>query len=291
MSNIPKHSCVVGLCVKNNAVGLPKVFENLSKFELLFDKFLILAYYDKSKDNSLELLILLSKKYNLHCKIINANCIIPDSKNRTVNIANARNYILKYIYNYGDDFDLFAMMDSNAYSCQGDIKLDVIEKYLKDEELYNGWDGLSFARNPYYDTWAYSDDVFQLGCWTYPKDVSSNEYTKILTYMDHINERIKNTLHNPSNKGKLIPVDSAFCGFAIYKKEVFRDCSYEGITTLNYMNKELLIKNLNTYKLDITNGIKIQQDCEHRQFHMMAKQKNGARIMVACDQAFEEYER
>ena len=53
MSN-NEHSCIVGLCVKNNAKGLPKVFENMSNLKTLFDKFLVVVYYDESKDNSLD---------------------------------------------------------------------------------------------------------------------------------------------------------------------------------------------------------------------------------------------
>ena len=284
MSN--NHSCIVGLCVKNNAQGLPKVFDNMSRLKSLFDKFMVVAYYDKSEDNSLDLIIELAEKFNLKCVVINAECENPVYNSRTVNIANARNQILRYIYNHGEEFDLFAMMDSNNYSCQGNIHLDIVSKYLNNEEYYNNWDMLSFARKPYYDTWAYSDDVFQLGCWFYPRVSSSSEYITALKYMDHINERIKNTIHNPNNKGKLIPVDSAFCGFALYKKKAFRGCRYEGLFTLKYMNKELLKKNFETYKIDKSRAFVNKEDCEHRQFHMMAKQKNGARIMVACDQAF-----
>lgn len=291
MSNPSKHSCVVGLCIKNNAVGLPKVFENLSKFRTLFDKFMVVAYYDKSDDNSLVILNSLCDKYNIGLVLINKNGKGPVTKTRTFNIANARNNILNFINKNCDEFDLFAMMDSNDYSCQGDIRLDVIEKYLKDEELYNGWDGLSFAREPYYDYWAFSGGIFQISCWCYP--YARYNHTKGLVcsaedFQEDMRKYIYETYFTPENKGKLVPVDSAFCGFAIYKKEAFKGCSYSGRFTMMYNDKELLKQNIQKYRPPINVR---PDDCEHRFFHLQAKKENGAKIMVACDQAFEKYDR
>jgi hypothetical protein len=283
MSN-NEHSCIVGLCVKNNAKGLPKVFENMSNLKTLFDKFLVVVYYDESKDNSLDLLIELSVNYGLDYVIINEECEMPTYNSRIANISKARNYIINYIYHFGQEYDMFVMMDSNDYSCQGNIKLNVINKYLNKPE-YDKWDSVSFARNPYYDVNAYSDDVFQIGCMFYPKE-TSKQFTTALQYRKAINERIRNTIFSPSNRGKLIPVDSAFCGFALYKKEAFRGCRYDGMFSFKYINKELLQKNMETYKIDKSRGFINKEDSEHRQFHLMAKHNNGAKIMIACEQAF-----
>ena len=51
-----KAKCASGLCVKNNAVGLPKVFDNISKIRMLFEECSVIAYYDASSDDSLSLL-------------------------------------------------------------------------------------------------------------------------------------------------------------------------------------------------------------------------------------------
>lgn len=290
-----KSNCVIGLCVKNNKKGLPKVFDNISKLCQLFDKLIIVVYYDESNDNSFDLLRILTQKYELKTVILNANCKVRTTGPRTVDIARARNGILKYIYSQCSEYEMFIMMDSNHYSCVGDIKPDVLEKYLNNEQKYNEWDALSFLRKPYYDFWAYSDGVFQLGCWTYPQ--ISEEKAKELNiynvemYQKEMAKYMKKTIEAEENKGKLVEVDSAFCGFALYKKSAFKDCYYNGLFTTEYMDKVLLEKNLELYKLpgEITK-IKNMPDCEHRFFHMMAKKVNNAKIMVACEPVFEPYQ-
>ena len=280
-----KHSLALGLCVKNNAIGLPKCFENISKLRTLFDKFMIVIYYDNSNDNSLKICIDLTKKYDLKTVVINANCKNPTLPNaRTVNIANARNNIVNYLnMDENSDYKLFGMMDTNNYSCQGDIKIDVIEKYLNDETMFDEWDSLSFARKPYYDLWAYSSDIFQIGCWSYPRFNDGYSCT-VYKYMDDMKNHINKTLLAEENKGKLLPVDSAFCGFGLYKKDKFKNCIYNGNYNVSYIDKTIIKKNLEKYPLK--NIMSNNGDCEHRYFHMMAKRLNNAKIMVACDQAF-----
>lgn len=286
---IQKHNFALGLCVKDNAVGLPKCFKNISKLRTLFDKFMIVIYYDNSKDNSLELCLELTKKYDLKTNIINENCKNQTLLNaRTINIANARNHIVKYINSdEHSDYKLFGMMDTNNYSCQGDIKLDVIEKYLNDKTMFDKWDSLSFARKPYYDKWAYSSDIFQIGCWSYPR-LNDGYSCTAYKYMEDMGDHINKTLLAEENKGKLLPVDSAFCGFAFYKKDKFKNCIYNGYYNLNYIDKTMMKYNLQKYPLK--NIITNMGDCEHRQFHMMGKRLNNANIMVACDQAFTHFE-
>lgn len=279
-----KHSCAIGLCVRNNAYGLPKVFENISKIRPLFKTCIVVSYYDMSNDRSLELLHYLSVNYGIELIVLNADCTGEVSEKRTVNIARARNAIVKYV-NTSErckEFELFAMMDSNHYSCQGNIMPDVIKKYLS-TGMYNQWDSLSFARKPYYDLWAYSDGVFQIGCWCYPRQARSVYETTVYQFQYAIKNHLDNTIFAEKNRGKLVEVDSAFCGFAFYKKASFANCVYNGGWSTTYMDRELLTKNLVTFKL-LHNGQ--TDDCEHRHFHMQAKKLNGAKIMIACEQAF-----
>ena len=78
------------------------------------------------------------------------------------------------------------------------------------------------------------------------------------------------------NQGKydydLIPVHSAFNGFAIYKTSMFLNCSYSSMIHINLFPKHLI-------RCKIVNDFK--NDCEHRKFHLEAIKKNGARIMVS----------
>lgn len=286
-----KHNCAFGLCVKNNEKGLPKVFENLSKMRELFDETVVVVYYDESRDNSFELIKFLANKYNLKTVVLNANNSVKPIGRRTFDIARARNAIVEIVNKKLLDFEMFLMMDSNDYSCQGDIIVDVIRKYLYDEEYCDKWDALSFARNTYYDLWAYSDDIFQIGCWTYQRFSNTNVCT-VFKYQDAMKQRLNETIFKEENKGKLVEVDSAFCGLAFYKKKAFENCYYNGQWTTKYMNKEFLKKNLELFVPPFnveTMEKQVVEDCEHRHFHMMAKHLNNAKIMIACDQAFTTY--
>ena len=290
-SAIPK--CVIGLCVKNNSAGLPKVFDNIHRLRKLFSGCSVIAYYDRSNDSSLELLRMLGSYYAIDLHILNEESKGPVARTRTVNIANARNNILREIYTNElfSEYELFAMMDSNDYSCQGTINTDVVGKYLNRSHttsgnaLYDMWDSLSFARVPYYDLWAYSDGKFQIGCWCYPRMVRKQGETTCFQFQDAIRQHLDTTIFSSENAGKLVEVDSAFCGFAFYKKSVFSGCYYNGLWSTTYMDKELLRENLEQFPLWRNNQ---RDDCEHRHFHMMAKRLKCARIMIACDQAFTE---
>jgi hypothetical protein len=284
-----KHSIIVGLCVKNNENGLPKVFENISKMRQIFEKTFVVIYYDHSEDNSLELLKSLCEKYKLQNIIINEDNEYCTSNIRIRNISNARNSILHFINNEeNNDYDLFCMMDCSSHSCQGNINIKLLNNCVNKKIVYNRWDCLSFARKPYYDLASYSDNIFQIGYRCYPKTVTSKEFTTSHEYKVNMIRRINNTIFLPENKGKLIKVDSAFCGFALYKKEKFKGCSYNGLLSLSFMDKELLKKNITTFKIQkINNGIINPEDSEHKHFHMMAKKRNNARIMVACADIFD----
>lgn len=287
-NNNEKLSCAVGLCVKNNSVGLPKVFDNIRRLRNIFTECSVIAYYDRSTDNSLDLLKVLSSHYRISTLILNDDASGPVARKRTVNIANARNSILREFYFNPQfaNYELFAMMDSNNYSCQGDIYVDVINKYLNTQNgMYDRWDSLSFARKPYYDLWAYSAGPFQIGCWCYPRLPRKRNEITCYQFQDAMREHVDATIFAPENAGNLVEVDSAFCGFALYKKESFRGCFYNGGWSTTYMDKDKACQNLAMYRLVRNNQT---DDCEHRHFHMMAKKMRGARIMVACDQAFSE---
>lgn len=278
---VVKKSCVFGLCVKNNSVGLPKVFENISKICYLFDKVQIVAYYDPSPVNTIPLLRELSDKYKLPLEILNETCNAPISRIRTINIARARNGIIQWLRSeQGKDYELFAFMDSNDYSCQGNIRPNTLEKYLN-EELFNKWDSLSFIRLPYYDLWAFSNAEFQIGLWSYPDFGSITPCSK---YHEDMVKHIENEFLEKEKRGQIIPVDSAFCGFAIYKKSKYINCSYCGIINLINCDKTKLNANLKAYPLK---RIRYNLECEHRPFHMMATRQNNAQMYMACDFLFD----
>ncbi len=80
--------CICGP-VKNCGVYLQKVLENMAKIGSLFDNYQIIIYYDKSSDNTLDIL----KKYQeKNTKIIFYVNQKPVSPFRTHNLGIARNF-------------------------------------------------------------------------------------------------------------------------------------------------------------------------------------------------------
>ena len=189
-------NCCICLCVYNNEEGLPRVLNNITKLNEIFNT-KILVFYDHSIDKSLYLLNNYNKHYNNMEIIVNNN---KKSTIRTENIALARNTLLQLIREKYNKYEYFIMMDSNEYSCVGNINIDTIKETL----LINNWDCISFDREAgYYDTWALSFEpyiysFFHFNNWQHVVSMMRNDFTILL--------------NNYKNKksDELIPVYSAF---------------------------------------------------------------------------------
>ncbi len=94
-------------------------------------------------------------------------------------------------------------------------------------------------------------------------------------------------LLNNANKGELIPCASAFNGFAIYRTDKFMNCRYSGLITFSLLPQHLITQNLALFKGKF-NHSQIE-DCEHRYFHLMAINKNQARIRISPEIIFPKY--
>lgn len=283
------NNCVIGLCVFNNEPGLPSVLSNILKISKskLFNKLTIVAFYDASTDKSyailesfknrhsisnsktnpplyetIETIIISNNTNNFRMSFGNANRVID--KSRTMRIANARNEILNYmrlLKKQGEVNEYFIMMDSNEYACVGNINIDTLRNAL---QRSNEWDSISFDREAgYYDYWALSFD---------PHIYS---FYHVQNKNDTLNNMVADfaiKLNKARESCDLISVYSAFNGFAIYKSNMFLNCSYSSFIDIRLFPKELLpSKLLNHFK----------NDCEHRKFHLEAMKKNGAKIMVS----------
>lgn len=275
------NNCVIGLCVYNNEPGLPSVLSNIMKIyeSKLFDKITVVAYYDMSADKSysilelfksscsnslsskIETVIISNKKTQLRMSFGHTRVM---DKYRTMRIANARNQILNYIriaQTQGKINKYFIMMDSNEYACVGKINIDTLRDAL---ERSNEWDSISFDRQAgYYDYWAlsFNPHIYSFFHMQNRKEVQNS---MVVDFARKLNE-------SRSSKD-LIPVYSAYNGFAVYKTQMFLNCSYSSLIDLRLFPKEMLpSKILNHF----------ENDCEHRKFHLEAIKKNGARIMVS----------
>jgi hypothetical protein len=227
-----KISIAIGLCVYNNEFGLKYVFKNIEslKNSYIFEKINVIIFYDKSFDKSLEIiesyLNILDIKIMMNQKIIDP-CFKVD------NICTARNYILEFIRQNYTDYEYFIMMDSNNYSCIGNIRIDELKNILKKSDE---WDAISFDRIAgYYDWWALSFDPFIYSIYHF------ENYGPVL---DKMKDEFLKILNNSKKENKLIQVYSAFNGFAIYKTNKFINCSYNTVIDFNYLPYEIFEKEL-----------------------------------------------
>ena len=279
------NNCVIGLCVYNNERGLPSVLSNIVKLSesKLFHKITIVAFYDSSSDKShsilesfknqhsksvfsselIETVIISNHKKEIRMSFGNASRVLD--KSRTTRIAAARNEILNYIRRSlqlrGIYNKYLIMIDSNEYACVGQMNIDTLRSAL---ERSDEWDGISFDREAgYYDYWALSFDP-HIYSFYHVQNKNETLQSMVTSFATKLNAAL--------DSHTLIPVYSAFNGFAVYKTSMFLNCSYSSMIHIHLFPKQLIpAKILNNFK----------NDCEHRKFHLEAIKKNGARIVVS----------
>lgn len=284
--NMENNNCVIGLCVYNNEPGLPSVLSNIIKMSKsnLFEKITVVAFYDSSSDKSYSIMeqfksqcstsnciemVIITNKSNasrqMRMDFGGVNRVLD--KNRTARIAIARNGILKYIrvqQTSGVYNKYFIMMDSNEYACVGQINIETLRSTLHRSDH---WDSISFDREAgYYDYWALSFDPY-----IYSFYHVENRNETLSNMVASFATKLKNA-KNVDGQYDLIPVYSSYNGFAIYKTDMFLNCSYSSEININLFPKQLLPSK-------ISNNFK--NDCEHRKFHLEAIKKNNARIVVS----------
>ena len=272
--------CICGP-VKNCGPYLLKVLENMEKIGSVFEDYQIIIYYDKSNDNTLDIL----KEYqNNNPKMIfyiNQNLV---SQFRTHNIAIARNFCLNYVKQNKNKYPFFIMMDCDEVNCK-EVNTDILKKYL----YQNNWDGLSFNTDPkYYDIWGLS---------IYPFCFSYNHFENNVKYYNIIQNWIDELLKKAALENKLLECISSFNGFSIYKTNKFLNTYYDGRIRLDLIPKT----NLEAHKKVTRSKLVFKQyfkpdgkinvdgryeDCEHRAFHIQAIQKSGARILISPEVLF-----
>jgi hypothetical protein len=272
--------CICGP-VKNCASYLPKVLDNMEKIGSLFDDYKIVIYYDESKDNSLDILKEYQKRNPKMLFYVNKNLTSPF---RTHNIAVARNFCLNYVKENKEKYPFFIMMDCDDVNCK-EVNIDILEKYL----YRNDWDGLSFNTDPkYYDIWGVS---------IYPFCFSYNHFEKNVQYYYIIQNFVDALLKKAKQENKLLECISSFNGFSLYRTSKFLNTYYDGRVRIDLVPKANMDahKNVTKSKLVFKQYFKPDgsvnvdgkyEDCEHRAFHIQARQNSGARIMISPDIIF-----
>lgn len=253
-------------CIKNNAKTLMDVFQNIDMLTTLFANYKIVIAYDNSNDGTLEILIEMSKKYNIVVLQGDYNM----SHVRVVNITNARNTIMNYLRTQ-PKFQYIIMMDLDEVSSYN-MNLNVIEKVIDQ----NDWDAISFYSMNYYDYYALSIHpyVYNYQCWGNSTQADmAYVIQQMKTYLSKKMSLIKNT--------DLLECRSAFNGFAIYRYDCFincnYDCSYEGM--MKYITETELQEN--SHSLLLKFNLFNKYSCEHCYFHAMATANNNAKIRIS----------
>jgi hypothetical protein len=280
-----KTSCVICLCARDVEPYLDNIFINLQKLNTLFYKTQVIFFYDTSNDNTLDTL----RRYqdtldNIHI-IENKE---PLLEYRTHRISNGRNRLLDYMNTNFNDYEYFIMMDCDDV-CSNPIKTDVLAEYLD----RNDWDSLSFNRKgittttgytDYYDIWALQYEPFY---WDY---LGYGPLSNKILYI------MKKDIIQKLNKlddDELFTCISAFNGFAIYRKDKFKNIRYNGVRKNEISNdeyyklKEYFKKvGLNNIKLYNKTPENSPETCEHIDFHKDAIQYNNAKIKISKKNIF-----
>jgi len=266
--------CICGP-VKNCGPYILKVLENMEKIGSIFDDYKILIYYDKSSDNTLELLKSYQNKNPKMMFYVNKNKMSPF---RTHNLAIARNFCLEFVKKNREKYPFFIMMDCDDVNCK-ELNINSLKKYLH----RNDWDGLSFNTSPkYYDIWGLS---------IYPFCFSYNHFENNVKNYNIIQNFVDIMLKKASRENKLLECMSSFNGFSIYRTNKFLNTYYDGRIRLDLIPKtnlnahKSITKSHLVYKKYITVDGRYE-DCEHRAFHIQARQNSGARIMISPDVLF-----
>jgi hypothetical protein len=261
--------CVFCGTIKQCEPYLQRVFNNIERLGTLFDEYAIVVYCDKSNDNSYHLL---NQYRKINPRLNFYYNTKPISRFRTHRLAHARNECMKVIRNHFSDFPYFIMMDFDDV-CTEPVKLNVLQKYLHQDT----WDALSFNKDPYYDIWA-------LSIHPYSFSYHHLETNPCVVMRKYISDMLKSS-------NDLVKCMSAFNGFAIYRTSKFLNCHYDGTLRLDLMPKKYIsvalriIKNKLRFKSPGTEE-STMEDCEHRSFHLMAINQNGARIRIAPEILF-----
>jgi glycosyltransferase involved in cell wall biosynthesis len=202
---------------------------------------------DSSDQTVSELKRLSSEILNFNYKSLgNLSASMPK---RTDRISHCRNYYAEQIRTN----QIFSEIDYVVVADLDGLNTLISEESVESCWIRKDWDMCAAnQKGPYYDIWALRHKEWCAeDCWAqykflnkYKLDLDSNLQTSVYSKMITIPE-----------DSEWIEVDSAFGGFAIYKKSAFNFCEYVGINEAG------------------------EEFCEHTHFHKILK-KNGAKIFI-----------
>lgn len=247
--DLSKKKIVIAGCGQNIQSYIHTVFKNIYTIARLFADYKIVIFENGSTDQTLEILNAYEKKDSNIILLTERNIPVPHYLHPP-RVAYCRNRLLEKIDASFSHFDYLIMMDLDDI-CATPIQIEHFKNIFKNTV----WDSVSFNRKKYYDIWALRYPPFVKNCWNFARR------EQCLHYITQLGHHIVHLLKN----NNMMPVFSAFNGFAIYKMDKIANCKYDG------MNKERLMGNL---ARNIT-------DCEHVAFHYDMMKKYDARHFIS----------
>ncbi|MDE1716068.1 hypothetical protein PWG14_26745 [Chromobacterium amazonense] len=168
---------------------------------------------------------------------------------RTDRISFCRNYYAEQIRSD----EKFSEIDYVVIADLDGINTLIDEEAIESCWVRKDWDMCAANQNgPYYDIWALRHKEWCAeDCWAQYKFL--NKYK--LDFDKNIQSSVYSKMITIPRDSEWIEVDSAFGGFAIYKKSIFKFCDYVGINEAG------------------------EEFCEHTYFHKILK-NNGAKIFI-----------
>ena len=136
-------------------------------------------------------------------------------------------------------------------------------------------------------SWLLSKDLISI----WPYCFSYNHFNDNYNYHGIIKEYITKLL-NSLKPGKLLPCISSFNGLSIYRTCKFLETYYDGRVRSDIFPKEYIQSHAKAQKSrtliyrDYGHIKGKYEDCEHRAFHQMARNRSNARIMISPEVLF-----
>jgi hypothetical protein len=219
----------------------------------------LLFFTNDSSDGTVEYLQNIQAADPTHITILREDGLHEKKPLRTVRIAHCRNAIMSHIHTHFADYDLLILADMDNVTIG--VRPTMILDCLRDATSFK-WDMLSANSQPtYYDVWALRSRALGINydCWDKAHHAQNNGMSKAEAVSTYVSKWQRNI---PASTPP-IPVESAFCGLAIYKIASTRDCIYDGVK--------------HTYTVD---RIGWEEACEHVSFHADMIAKHNAKLFI-----------
>ena len=256
------YSVVVCGLTKDSEEYILNHLGKLQRMEEVFKEFHFVVYENDSSDDTLSKLELFKSNHENFNFISEKN--VPGrvtgwdhGRHRIAVIAHGRNTLLDYVESNFQNYDFMIMVDLD----------DIVSRFRVHQLTHlfgqtDHWDALTantYGYRDYYDLWALRfhrrQDPIARGSWEDSYCANHNCHEDFRKFVKCIKGEMKIKI---PRKTKLIPVLSAFGGFAIYRMEKIKGCRFNSI---------------------FNGGL----DCDPVAFHNDMREKHDAKIFI-CPQ-------